>query len=403
MLTIATVLENLPEFWSSRGEEERPLREVDFRYVGAALAESCTQENSLEAFKEFGEQFSLLQRCIADASFSPLGDSELAQRFQISPNVCDDVLNEALLEAIHADGFVNGLFLSLETLVEPYYETFETPFGSTEVPTDNSITTALANLPTGFDEIFYRLQYKIAEDSYEQLLDAVFSSKDGFGPPGTSLRLIIDCIESQFFNKDAIDSMLVLTEVSDEGETIADHLFDLLLPRLGPLPNNLAFGPIFTHLFFFDAVNDQFNLLESFLAHCNGKNGFKGGKVHAMGLKTVLGFIFQAGATPMNNRYRNLFCRSQFENETVANHLSVPMLKKIVSLLCIPRAYDDFTMITIGYMSSVFQKHGTAVIETKHLKRIREHLLKDPEGMKELLDESCYDELLRTVTNLLGQ
>lgn len=402
MITIATVLENLPEFWSSVGEVEHPLRNDDFRYVCAALAEYCVEDNSLVAFKEFGEQFSLLQKCIAERSFSPLGE-EVTQRFEFSPDLGDDVLNESLLEAIHVDGFVNGLFMSLEALIEPYYETVETPFGSTTIPTDASITNALANLPTGFEEIFYRLQYKIAEDSYEQLLDVVLSSENGFGPPGTSLRLIVDCIESQFFNKDAISSLLVYTEVSEEEETISDRLFDLLLPRLGPLPNNLAFGPIFTHLFFFDAINDQFNLLNSFLAHCSSKNGLKGNKIHAMGLKTVLGFIFQAGATPTTNRHRNLLCRSQFEDETVANHLSVPMLKKIITLVCTPRSYDDFTMITIGYMSNVFQKHGTAVIETKYLKRIQEHLLKDPEDMKQLLDESCYDELLQTVTNLLGQ
>jgi hypothetical protein len=109
-------------------------------------------------------------------------------------------LNNGLETVFKQSKFLYHFFDSLEDLVVAHAETITNSLGTVDIPTDKSINAALNELPPGYAKVLWRLQNKLAIQTASTLFLAVYDSEEGFGGPGTALRLIIDMIESQLFN-----------------------------------------------------------------------------------------------------------------------------------------------------------------------------------------------------------
>lgn len=398
---LAFVLKRLVKF---RREHfvSQPMGDNDIAMTVFALGKRAIRTPDDDGMARFCESFAKLQQYIEGRTFSILPDCQDAHGLALSDTCSQDSLDLGLAKVFKMTEFIEVFFRSIESLVVAHSVTVTNPFGTIDIPTDDSITAAVSELPLGYRDVLLRLQFKLAVETAPSLFLAVYDSKDGFGGPGTALRLIIDMIESQLFNREAIASSLVFTAL-DSGGTLASALVDSIIGVIGPYPSNMAYGPILAHIFYLEAVQQRSDNLQTFLDHCHSDHGMAGHPVHRMGLLTILGtFLFSKKPAQLSVRADDLFCRSQIGNEVVSRVLTLDMLKRVVDAMFITDTFDYLLLLALSDAAEEIEKYGTALISAERLAKVKMAMISEEDENRVTLAED-YDILMSACDSALSR
>ena len=170
-----------------------------------------------------------------------------------------------------------------------------------------------------------------------------------------------------------------------------------------------------------------------------------------MGLQNVISTVLSTGVPKHTERYKDLFCRSQIDDEVIIKVLPVSIVKEIFDMMLgvgrviVPRekhskggdkgkkgktakgkgtkgkgkgkkvvesesegeeedndGFGKFALSTLSSCTACISQYGTMVISETDLIRIRDVLLSNPEKYKYDLEEEDYDKLLAVCQAIVG-
>lgn len=391
--------------WADKNVLERDLVEADYTYIFSFLKVRTLKDQYEDGIKEFCTTYLALHNSLVNGSFATLSD-EPAGAEQGFPRVAADRtlawLNKGLTETFSSDAFVEFFFEDLAELVYKQAGTMPSVFNmGIQLPSDDAITETLLHLPVGYKEVLMRLQYDIGEAACTSLFYYAVDNTDKLGGPGSMLRLVIDMIESQLFNTQAIalgKGFNRVEKADGTATTTVAYMTDILCVELGPYPINMAFSPILQHILYAESLRQDTTCLDKFLAHCVSDKGFSVHPIHRMGLLTMISvFIFNSIASIPVQRCEGLFCRSQIADERVYTQYSVPTLRRILDCVC-TLDFDHHVVLVFSAASELIAQHGNAVMCHNDRHTLRALLTTEETDMRALLqddeDPLCYERLL---------
>lgn len=366
---------------------EKECTSADFDSFLKIATVRIINENKGDALMQFCKLYHDLDTAIANQGFEGSGtEINIKGKKTKIPKVsslCESSwLNSGLVFAFSQYPFMQRFFDSLTSQVAKFAVTIETPFGPTEIMTDDSITAVvdrLNDICPGLEAVLHRLQFHLHRETALPLF--YFSCNVAPGGPGSAGRLAIDMVESQLFHHQAVQAGYVFDSlgVSDEygrdannsgddsgsqqtaaplsttatttvnsssgSSTIAQELLKAMTEQLGPYPVNMAYIPLLNNIFYAEATTQQqqqqqqqYSYLHWFLQYCHRnlcpKNPASETRVHNIGLLTVLGgFLADRSRIQQNHRRLDIFCRSQVGNQSLCSVLPLSVLKDIFSCL----------------------------------------------------------------------
>lgn len=414
----------LGRYWTNNKVQERELMESDFTFMLNCLEMQTMKDSNSKSIAVYCATFLSLHDSLLMGSFDEvqeLADQDAVQEGKgkrkittiptISPERSLLWLHSGLKTSFASDDFIHMFFDDLAKLVYNYAITPQNPFGvEVRITTDDSITTALSNLPPGYREVLLCLQNDINGTSCVDLFYYALDHAHEMGGPGSSVRLVIDMVESQLFSETAIATKvgLELKKKKDGSDvSIVNFMGDIVMESLGPYPFNMAFGPLLQHVMYLEATRQETACIDRFIDHCAGEQGFTADPIHRMGLLTMIGsFILNPRVALKNNRLDGLFCRSQIAEELVWRVYPVETLRRLLTVVCDLEDYDDFVVLVFAAAAGLIREHKAALVCPEALRRLYQVLQANGDDMKELLndtaDPECYENLLSVCSGVLG-
>lgn len=413
----------LSRYWESNGIEERPLISSDYKFLLDCLWLQLLRKNNADSVPTFCSIYLVLHRSLEDGRFDSAGaveevPQETAGKRKkstkiptISPDRNLNWLNAGLTSAFSEFDFITMFFDNVAELVFAHAVSIPSTFSGDEpiiIPTDDSITAAMATLPPGYREVLMSLQFNIWKETCMHLFYYCVENVRDLGGPGTSLRLVIDMVESQLFNRSAVQQNNVLTAIAmKDGSSvpIASLITTCVTSMLGAFPVNLSLGPLLKHIFYVTSSNQDYSFVNDFIAHCcNETEGLAGGhRVHRMGLLTVLGcFILGSDAGPLVTRQDDILCRSQIELEHVWRVIPQETIKRVFDCITDCEDWDDFVIIALSYGAPLIRQHGAGLMAAEDLQRLRAMLVENDEDLRQLLDDADFEKLLAAVNEVVA-
>ena len=309
-------------------------------------------------------------------------------------------INDGLSLAFRREIFLDMFFNALEDIVREYAVPCSTPFGDAIIPTDDSITVALHNLPRGLHTILTALQNDIWASTTLPLFS--FSLTKSLGGPGTASRLAIDMVESQLFSRLGLagDRVFQVTDTAEGGpRTYATLLFDAILECVGPFPVSMAYGPLLRHIMYCQCAAGDLELFDTFCSVClaNQHDDKRQGLVSIIGL-----FILGCEEPKRPVHPDDVLCRSQIPVEHVWAVLPNDRLKRIYEYLASAETYDDFTVIAFSQNVPLLRQHGARLVHLDNVEKLLVLLEGDVEGYVSLLDEGSYVALVEGLRAILS-
>ena len=249
--------------YSSKYPESKRINEGSFRYnyvISLVTEVSNLVFDNIETIDSFC--------CIIEA-LKREADNTL--NFQKSNNIIKRCLNELFGDTTGIEEELNLDFIIMffERIQYDILK-FSITYNTFKLPNDYSISAVLEYLPNTILFMLNYIQNTLILQFTPILLHLSFLiDKGGIG---SLCRIIIDMIESQLFSIQAIIEKrisLIRTKINNENIELWQFLYDMIMPVLGPLPNNLAYGPIIKNIILLQAINNEYKCIELLLKQCN--------------------------------------------------------------------------------------------------------------------------------------